>query len=838
MAVLRLQLSFFALLLGSYTMPCMADVVSEGDVQLDFNVHIGLQNDGSLTLTAPSTIDSNGNVYLARQENVSGTFTIDGTTHNVQGEVVVGEHGNGALNILNGGIVNSPQFSGNQLEIGRNDTAVGTVHVQGPGSRLEFFEGFASVGGNGLGTMLIEDAARAAFRDISIGGFSQGEGQVAYGSATVRGPESLLEAREGLRIGSLGTGELRVENGAKVRSNTDSRGGRLTIGHYPFGGQPQGQRGSGSVHVDGAGSLLSQNGMMIVGGVGSGNVTITNAAAVNSGIALLGGDEGLNQYADGSGVVTLEGIGSQWNVANLILGQTGTGEISLSGGARLINSNSEFFPFGSNGRNTVFGAESGSYGRMIVDGTTTQWVDNSDQLTIGARGTGELIIQGGAVVTSGSTLISPLPGGHGEVLVSGAGSRWRVGSISIGEQGGQGKVTVANGAVLESGGFQDSANVYEGGELALVDGTFLGIRGGRENPEIRNFGLVRGNGEIDASIRNEQAGRVRVDAGERLVVSGALSNSGGRVEILAGELEVNGGFENQVSATLTVEDSTLRLSTSPFSGLTPLRNEGTFLVSNGENRVFGDVRNLGIITLAGDSDTTFFDDVENSGAIHVLTGSTVTYVGALTGNGSTGGGMVIAEGNVSPGFSPGVMEFGGDIALGDFSQLNIEIGNQQNDMLAVAGTAELGGDLVLSALEALEGDTAVEILSAATIDGTFDSIPAIGEEIGLGVVFGGITYNADSVVVSLLQQTGDFNGDGNVDAIDLGTWQSGYGTLEGAELLGGDAQRDGDIDGADFLTWQRNVLAAEPPVASQAVPEPSSVWMIILATISLFAQRP
>lgn len=837
MAVLRLQLSFLALLLGIYTMPCMADVVSEGDVQLDFNVHIGLQNDGSLTLTAPSTIDSNGSVFLARQENVSGTFTIDGTTHIAQGEVVVGEHGNGRLNILNGGIVNNPQSGGNQLEIGRHNTAVGTVYVQGSGSRLEFFEGFASVGGSGLGTLLIEDAARAAFRDIGIGGSSQGEGQVAYGSATVRGPESLLEAREGLSIGANGVGELRIQNGAKVRSNTDSRGGRLTIGHYPFGGQPQGQRGSGSVHVDGAGSLLSQNGMMIVGGVGSGNVTITNGAAVNSGIALLGGDEGLNQFADGSGVVTLEGIGSQWNVANLILGHTGTGEISLSGGARLLNSNSEFFPFGSNGRSTVFGAESGSYGRMIVDGTTTQWVDNSDQLTIGARGTGELIIQGGAVVTSGSTLISPLPGGHGEVLVSGAGSRWRVDSISIGEQGGQGKVTVADGAVLESGGFQDSANVYEGGELALSDGTVYGAPGRRGFREINNLGTVRGSGKIEAAIRNE-TGRVRVDAGERLIVAGSLSNLGGRVEILAGELEVNGGFENQISATLTVEDSTLRFSTNPFSGLTPLRNEGTFLVSNGENRVFGDVRNLGIITLAGDSDTIFFDDVENSGAIHVLTGSTVTYVGALTGNGSTGGGMVIAEGNVSPGFSPGVMEFGGDVALGDFSRLNIEIGNQQSDMLAATGTAELGGDLVLSALEALGGDTAVEILSAATIDGTFDSIPALGEEIGFGVVFGGITYYADSVVVSLLQQTGDFNGDGNVDAIDLSTWDVGYGTLEGAELLGGDAQRDGDIDGADFLTWQRGVLGTEPPIASQVVPEPSSVWMLILATIALFAQRP
>lgn len=50
---------------------------------------------------------------------------------------------------------------------------------------------------------------------------------------------------------------------------------------------------------------------------------------------------------------------------------------------------------------------------------------------------------------------------------------------------------------------------------------------------------------------------------------------------------------------------------------------------------------------------------------------------------------------------------------------------------------------------------------------------------------------------------GDFNGDGLVDAYDLDAWRSSEG-----------------LSGADFLAWQRNVVIAEPPTATAAVPEP------------------
>ena len=67
----------------------------------------------------------------------------------------------------------------------------------------------------------------------------------------------------------------------------------------------------------------------------------------------------------------------------------------------------------------------------------------------------------------------------------------------------------------------------------------------------------------------------------------------------------------------------------------------------------------------------------------------------------------------------------------------------------------------------------------------------------------------------------DFDEDGDVDATDLATWQTSYGSGAGA-----DTDLDGDSDGSDFLVWQQNKSAA---VGITSVPEPSSILLIGLA---------
>ncbi len=69
----------------------------------------------------------------------------------------------------------------------------------------------------------------------------------------------------------------------------------------------------------------------------------------------------------------------------------------------------------------------------------------------------------------------------------------------------------------------------------------------------------------------------------------------------------------------------------------------------------------------------------------------------------------------------------------------------------------------------------------------------------------------------------DYDGDGDVDAGDLVTLEKWYGINDT-----GDADGDGDTDAADFLVWQREYTGSNPLTAGHSIPEPSSVWLLIL----------
>jgi len=81
---------------------------------------------------------------------------------------------------------------------------------------------------------------------------------------------------------------------------------------------------------------------------------------------------------------------------------------------------------------------------------------------------------------------------------------------------------------------------------------------------------------------------------------------------------------------------------------------------------------------------------------------------------------------------------------------------------------------------------------------------------------------------------GDFDGDHDVDEDDLAQWQGDYGVNSDS-----DANLDGVSDGIDFLLWQQQIgngvvaLAA----ASQAVPEPTSAWLVLTVAASVCLGR-
>lgn len=81
----------------------------------------------------------------------------------------------------------------------------------------------------------------------------------------------------------------------------------------------------------------------------------------------------------------------------------------------------------------------------------------------------------------------------------------------------------------------------------------------------------------------------------------------------------------------------------------------------------------------------------------------------------------------------------------------------------------------------------------------------------------------------LYRLAADFNLDQVVDLDDLQQWQASYGVDAEA-----DADGDGDTDGDDFLVWQRQVgMSTAPLAASQAVPEPTTLLIVIAGFLCL-----
>ncbi len=74
---------------------------------------------------------------------------------------------------------------------------------------------------------------------------------------------------------------------------------------------------------------------------------------------------------------------------------------------------------------------------------------------------------------------------------------------------------------------------------------------------------------------------------------------------------------------------------------------------------------------------------------------------------------------------------------------------------------------------------------------------------------------------------GDFDLDGDVDAFDLGTWQTGFGATGDASYGQGDADGDGDVDAFDLGIWQTNFGTG----AAAAVPEPGTFVLILTGAV-------
>ena len=109
-----------------------------------------------------------------------------------------------------------------------------------------------------------------------------------------------------------------------------------------------------------------------------------------------------------------------------------------------------------------------------------------------------------------------------------------------------------------------------------------------------------------------------------------------------------------------------------------------------------------------------------------------------------------------------------------------------------------------------------------------------GDQFVVGVMAGADSYGNAGIagfsfdIVPLPEGDADFDDDTDIDVSDLMIWQRGYGATGETDKSNGDATGDGNVDGTDLEVWQLGFGTGASLGAASAVPEPSSVLLLLI----------
>ena len=569
------------------------------------------------------------------------------------------------------------------------------------------------------------------------GGFL-GNSPGSTGTVMVTDPGSIWNISGQLVVGGfLGPafGSLTVQNGGTVTNTEGSIG-------FASGS-------TGTATVSGAGATWTNSGDLYIGRNGTGTLNITSGGTVSNAVGRVGGCDGCSTSAVGT--VTVSGAGTTWtNSAGLAIGASGTGQVTIAGGAQVLTGPSGGF----------LGVLPGANGTMTVTDPGSAW-NISDQLTVGGAGSGMMIVQNGGTVTNAAGTIGVSSGSIGAVSVTGTGSAWTSsGNVTVGLAG-TGTLTVAGGGAVNVGGGTGTVVVAnQAGSIGTLNiGAAPGntaVAPGTLNAAAVQFGAGTGtltfnhtsSGYVFAPTITGP-GAVNVFAGTTIFTAnnaytGGTTINGGTLSISSdaslgapsGGLAFGGGAL-QTTATFT----TARPVTLNAGGGTFIPNVGTTLTLAG---AVGGVGGLtmaggGTLVLAGASSYSGGTTV-NAGTLQLGLGASLFAGGALTVN----GGILNLNGNTQ---TVGALSgTGGTIALGAGT---LTTNSSANTTLAtqITGTGGLTkqglGTLNLTGTNTYTGPTSV-MAGTLAVNGSLTSNVAVGAAGtlgGNGTITGLVTNN-------------------------------------------------------------------------------------------------
>jgi len=413
---------------------------------------------GTLTITNGGSVTNDG-AYIGNLNGAVGALTVSGrdaggtaSTWTSLGSVLVGVDAgsSGTLTILDAGMAQSDSGT-----IGSNNGSVGSVLVSGPGSTWNLSAGRAfMIGESGRGTLRIDDG----------GAVHSGQGIIGWlagsdGSAIVSGRTTVWDPFNNIYVGFEGLGDLRVLEGATVRTvGSSAPGAAATI----YIGNQAGGVGTVTVSSTTADiSTLAASDRIEIGSAGTGTLTIDKG-----GLAVAGSDTWLTVASTATGTLNLIGDASGRGVLETgsVIKSAGNATFNLNGGVLRANRDEADF---LNGFSTqAIGSEGAWFDTNGYEvGVMTAFSGTSNLNKLGA---GRLTLSGNSAAFTGTTDIQAgtlqadgVLGGPVNVF-SGArltgtgrvGATANRGTIAPGPRSGFGTLTVAGDYTAQGGNLE------------------------------------------------------------------------------------------------------------------------------------------------------------------------------------------------------------------------------------------------------------------------------------------------------------------------------------------------------------------------------------------------
>jgi outer membrane autotransporter protein len=662
-------------------------------------------------VNGPGAQDLDGS--LGFSSGSTGTVTVGGpgAAWTNSGDLYIGRNGTGTLNIGSGGTVsNGIGHVGGCA--GCSTDAVGTVTVSGAGTTWTNSIGLV-IGDSGTGQVTIAGGAQVLTGPS--GGFL-GNRPGASGSMTVTDPGSTWNISDQLVVGGFlgpSSGTLIVQNGGAV---TDTQG---NIG-YSSGS-------TGTATVSGSGATWTNSGDLYIGRNGTGRLNIAGGGTVSNVVGRVGGCENCGTGAVGT--VTVSGAGATWiNSAGLAIGASGTGQVTIAGGGKVLTGPSGGF----------LGVLAGATGTMTVTDPGSAW-NISDQLTVGGAGSGMMIVQNGGTVTNAAGTIGVSSGSIGAVSVTGTGSAWTSsGNVTVGLAG-TGTLTVAGGGAVNVGGGTGTVVVADqAGSIGTL-----------------NIGAAPGNTAVAPGTLNAAA--VQFGAGTGTLTFNHTSSGyvfaptitgPGTVNVFAGTTIFTAN--NAYTGGTTISGGTLQLGNGGASGTIGgnVVNNGVFAINRSDAFTFANViSGTGVLEQLGNGTTTLTaantytgGTTVSAGTLRLGSGGSLASTGALTVNGGT---FDLNGSNQTVGALSGA---GGILALGN-GTLTTDTASNTTFASSITGTGGLTkqglGTLNLTGTNTYTGPTSV-IAGTLAVNGSLTSNVAVGAAGtlgGNGTIIGLVTNN-------------------------------------------------------------------------------------------------